>query len=129
MTNAKITNAEISEEGKQSLRNLQEALLQAEYTEMDNGDRKYSNKSLDKHMFPLLQSLGLQHLGYTAWRILNPTTIRNKTGPDYIIPIRILSSNPQIIPGGPLEPGMYICHDGKIDLLPELECVFVTRVP
>lgn len=57
----KIINTQISSEGgKQSLKNLQEALLQAEYSERDNGDRKYSNKSLDKHVLPLLQSLQLQ---------------------------------------------------------------------
>ena len=61
MTDAKITNTEItSEKGKRSLKNLQDALSHAEYSEMENGDRKYSNKSLDKYVLPLLQSLQLQ---------------------------------------------------------------------
>lgn len=77
----------------------------------------------------MLNTERIQHLGYTIWRILNPTAISNKTGPDYIIPIRKLSSNPRILPGGPLEPGQYIYHDGDVYLFPELECMFVTRVP
>jgi len=61
MTDAKITNAEItSEEGKRSLKKLQDALSNAEYSEMENGDRKYANKSLDRYVLPLLQSLQLQ---------------------------------------------------------------------
>lgn len=60
--NTKITNAEItSEEGKRSLKNLQDALLHAEYSEMGNGDRKYTNNEiLDKLVLPLLQDLRLQ---------------------------------------------------------------------
>ena len=62
MTDTKITNAEIpSEEGKRSLKNLQDALLHVEYSEMENGDRKYTNnKNLDKLVLPLLQDLQLQ---------------------------------------------------------------------
>ena len=57
----KITNAEISsEEGKRSLQKIQDALLEAEYSEMDNGDRKYLNQSLDTYMLPLLENLKLQ---------------------------------------------------------------------
>lgn len=62
MTDTKVTNAEItSGGGKRSLKNLQDALLHAEYSEMENGDQKYPNsKNLDKLVLPLLQDLQLQ---------------------------------------------------------------------
>lgn len=60
MTEAKITSTEItSEEGRKSLKELQDALPSVEYSEMENGDRKYKNKGLDKYVLPLLQSLEL----------------------------------------------------------------------
>jgi peptidyl-tRNA hydrolase len=61
MTEAKITRNEISsEEGKQSLKELQDALSHTDFSEMENGDRKYDNTALDKYVLPLLQSLGLE---------------------------------------------------------------------
>lgn len=61
MTEVKIRSTEIiSEEGKRSLQELQNALLNAEYSIMENGDRKYNNKDLDGYVLPLLQSLELQ---------------------------------------------------------------------
>lgn len=60
MTEAIIKSTEISsEEGKQSLKELQDALLHTEFLEMENGDRKYDNKALDNYVLPLLQNLGL----------------------------------------------------------------------
>ncbi|KAL2374421.1 hypothetical protein RJ035_004482 [Blastomyces gilchristii] len=138
---------QISEEGNEKLKKLQDAILTGkavvEMTE-SNGNVKYANESLNDYVVPLLEALKLsvsenlskpdisltprfKHFGYTAWRISTRIPIANKTGPEYIIPINKISGDPCLLPGGSLDPGTYIYHDGTGELLPTLVCLFVGR--
>ncbi|ODH48318.1 hypothetical protein GX48_05519, partial [Paracoccidioides brasiliensis] len=109
-----------------------------------NGNVKYANESLNDYVVPLLKELKLgvsenlskphtnrmprfKHFGYTAWRISTRIPIANKTGPEYIIPMNKISGDPCLLPGGSLDPGTYIYHDGTGELLPTLVCLFVGR--
>jgi hypothetical protein len=96
----------------------------------DNGNIQYSNESLDNLVFPLLRSLKLQHLGYTAWKIVTTLRIRNKLGPEYIIPIlTVQETEPRLSSGDKLTPGSYVYHDGEVYLYPGLTCLFVGQIP
>ncbi|QSS75490.1 hypothetical protein I7I50_04638 [Histoplasma capsulatum G186AR] len=121
---------QISEEGNEKLKKLQDAILTGkavvEMTE-SNGNVKYANESLNDYVVPLLKELKLGHFGYTAWRISTRIPIANKTGPEYIIPINKISGDPCLLPGGSLDPGTYIYHDGTGELLPTLVYLFVGR--
>ncbi|KAE8334237.1 hypothetical protein BDV24DRAFT_40261 [Aspergillus arachidicola] len=128
-------------DGQDSLKLLQKALQSAEIEKNeDNGNVQYSNKSLDSKVLPLLKCLGLAKLGYTAWKISTRIPIKNKTGPEYIIPVLCIpGTEPKLVPrdrlhpdshiyhdkGMDIRPGSYVYHDGPVDLLPGLTCLFV----
>ncbi|QKX63325.1 uncharacterized protein TRUGW13939_10495 [Talaromyces rugulosus] len=142
MDSAAIRNLDItSNESRNSLKLLQDALQSAEikHTE-DNGNVHYLDKSLDNKVLSLLKCLELTGLGYTAWKVVTRLPIRNKIGPEYIIPIlSIPGTEPKLVPRDRLHPethiyhdkavdihlGSYLYHDGPVDLLPGLTCLFV----
>ncbi|EGE08393.1 hypothetical protein TEQG_07500 [Trichophyton equinum CBS 127.97] len=121
----------IDEEGRRLLEKIQKAFsdgkVAAKPTEEDSGNVKYTNASLDAYVLPLLQYLDLNDLGYTAWKISNRITIKNATGPEYIIPITDISNTARLFPGHKLQSGLYVYHTETVDLLPSLVCLFVTK--
>ncbi|KAL3469049.1 hypothetical protein BJX99DRAFT_88820 [Aspergillus californicus] len=132
MTSAVVRVANIeSEDGRKSLEQLQNTIGSADVVNAEsNGNKQYSNKSLDNLILPLLRSLELQHLGYTAWKIVTTLRIRNKLGPEYIIPIlTIPETEPRLSSGDKLCPGSYVYHEGEVDLYPGLTCLFVGKLP
>ncbi|EEQ29522.1 uncharacterized protein MCYG_02341 [Microsporum canis CBS 113480] len=89
--------------------------------------------TIDEEGRPLLEKIqqafldGKIDLGYTAWKISNRVTIRNATGPEYIIPITDISNNARLLPGHKLQSGLYVYHTEVVDLIPSLVCLFVTK--
>ncbi|EEQ30028.1 uncharacterized protein MCYG_02847 [Microsporum canis CBS 113480] len=121
----------LDEVGRGLLKILQQAFLDGVIVAgpmEDNSNVKYSNKSLNGYVAPLLKHLGMGDLGYTAWKIRTRITVNNKTGPEYIIPI-IISETACFVPGGSPTKGMYIFHEEPVDIIPTLLCLFVGKIP
>lgn len=133
----------LPQDGMTYLKSIENAIPTAQTEEDELGNIKYSNASLDKYVTPLLECLKLevgstldliasanlgQGQGYTAWKMTHSTPIVNATGPEHIIPINILdNTKPALRPGGFLQPGKYVYHDGPVDLIPSLNCLFIGK--
>ncbi len=143
MSNIRDFNIE-SQTGKDLLKQIREGLPSMKLRSADNrGNREYEKvKSLDAIVKRLLEELKLgvrgddvqictithypQHLGYTVWQISNGITIRNTTGPGYLIPINI-KGNAHLNSEETLRYGCYSYYNGVTDLTPELDCIFVVQ--
>jgi hypothetical protein len=67
----------------------------------------------------------------TIWRFSSPeSVILNKEKHFiYIIPIRKLGGNPQLVSGGALEAGsMWATNEAEIKIKPELECLLMRKL-
>ncbi|KAM5442747.1 hypothetical protein MferCBS31731_002131 [Microsporum ferrugineum] len=119
----------IDEEGRLLLEKIQQAFSDGKIVAAEEfcGNVKYTNASLDAYVLPLLKYLDLNDLGYTAWKISNRVTIRNATGPEYIIPITDISNNARLLPSHKLQSGLYVYHTEVVDIIPSLVCLFVTK--
>ncbi|KAL8668515.1 MAG: hypothetical protein Q9168_006855 [Polycauliona sp. 1 TL-2023] len=105
-----IKNYEItSQEGKELLKQIEDELPRIKTRNQDShGNREYEpNEILAAKVRELLKNLQLSHLGYTVWRIMNPITIQNTTGPQ--------------------QPKWYTYYSVDTELTPELDCIFVAK--
>ncbi|PYH79375.1 hypothetical protein BO82DRAFT_356552 [Aspergillus uvarum CBS 121591] len=141
-----IQTHQITPEAAAALHHLQGVIETAPVAKVEkNKNIMFANHFLDQHAAPLLKHLELEgktHLSYMAWKILARNTIRNSTGPLYIVPVRVVTgTEPRLVPRDAemrlardpalvvrLVPGSYVCFDGAVDLLPGLTCLVITRV-
>ncbi|KAF7505077.1 hypothetical protein GJ744_001296 [Endocarpon pusillum] len=121
-----LTTTEITK-GRQSLKELQDWLPNAQYDKRDGGNWEYRiNADLKAKVIPLLKDLELQHMGYTLWRISIRTTIGHRTtGAAYLIPIHVISGTPSLGQECLQIPGQFTKYQTQVDLTPELDCIFV----
>ncbi|KAI1908108.1 hypothetical protein LOZ65_006689 [Ophidiomyces ophidiicola] len=98
---------------------------------LDNeGNRKYNDRALETFVESLRLEMGLKSdLEIATWRISTRKSLPPLCSELYIIPVRIISGNPYITVNNTqnisLTPGSYVKVGVKVDLLPELECVFL----
>ncbi|MCJ1235125.1 hypothetical protein MMC14_003089 [Varicellaria rhodocarpa] len=127
MSPEKLTPEKLTPQAEEIRARLEEQLLSATTEPDKDGNLKYTNLGL--HVLPLLQILGLQEWGFTAWRFSKAKIIKNDTGPVYLIPLRIVSGTPRLegtsqVEGCLLEPGFKV-YMNEMKLQPELDCLFL----
>ncbi|RAK71955.1 uncharacterized protein BO72DRAFT_490121 [Aspergillus fijiensis CBS 313.89] len=141
-----IHTHQINPEAETALHHLQGVIETAPVAKVEkNKNIMFANHFMDQHAAPLLKHLELEEkmqLSYMAWKILARNTIRNSTGPLYIVPIGVVAgTEPRLVPRDAemklakdpgqvvrLVPGSYVCFDGAVDLFPGLTCLVITKI-
>lgn len=104
----------------------------ADYVRDEKGNRIYSKQKMAPFVEPLLQAIGLSRLGYTMWRYSAYSLIHPDPPTElYIIPIEIISGQPQIIKDGrqnQIVPGWYTVTIGAFEVTPQFDCLLAADI-